>query len=90
MDNNEILLKSLSLLEAIYEDNLEEAKVLVEYLNDNFKPNNNFLYLNELLPLELIVNNIKNNTILYVLNNLNNVSKNIDELRWNINTINLL
>lgn len=88
--NNDILLNALSLLEAIYKNDLEKAKILVDYLNNNFEPQDGLYFLNDIIPLNSIVNNVNNDTVLYVLNNLKHMPEAIEQLKWNINSIYLL
>lgn len=93
MNENDIILKAISLLEAIQEDNIEEAKSLVNYLNTNFEPTEEFYSLNVLIPLHSVIvhDNNGNDTFLYVLNNLKYIDDvNYEQLKWNIYAINLL
>lgn len=90
MDKNDIILKAISLLEAIKKDDIEEAKNLVTYLNNNFEPTEELYYLNGLIPLHSVVIHYRNNTFLYVLDNLQHTGNNNEQLKWNVHTTNLL
>lgn len=78
--NNEI--KIIDLIIAIQDNNLDKAKELVKYLNNNFIIVDNEINLEELLGLFNKNFDINNETIDYVLDNLNYLN-NIDFLKWN-------
>jgi hypothetical protein len=80
----ELLDKSIALLNAIEQDNRDEAIDLVNYLNNNFEPLENMQQLNEIIPLGIWYNQRKddiNETFKYVLNNLQFMS-NMEQLQW--------
>ena len=71
-------------LNAIEQDNMDEAIDLVNYLNNNFEPLENLQQLNEIIPLGIWYNQRKDNineTFKYVLNNLQFID-NMEQLRW--------
>lgn len=80
----ELLDKSIVLLNAIEQDNMDEAIDLVNYLNNNFEPLENLQQLNEIIPLGIWYNQRKDNineTFKYVLNNLQFID-NMEQLQW--------
>lgn len=84
MNEKDIILKAIDLLKAIKDNDLTQAKELVDWLNLNFVESENLPCFNEVFPFyELYQNsfNKSNEALFYVLNNLDNV-KNIDRIRW--------
>lgn len=92
MNNREIMLMSISLLNAINENDLTTTKILVQDLNDNFQPSPNMQNLNQLISFSDIIENKNfeiNESFDYAINNLCNIS-NIDEIKWLITVLELL
>lgn len=85
MSEKDVILKAISLLEAIKTNNIDLTKSIVDELNANFVPTENVINFNELLPLYDIYSNLKvsNESFEYVLDNLKNIF-NIDRIRWSI------
>ena len=90
--NKEIIMTSISLLNAINNNDLNLTKELVENLNTNFVPTEDMQNLNQLISFSDIVVNrnyeIKE-SLEYALNNLNNVI-NTNIVKWNINFTKLI
>lgn len=70
MSEVEIILKTSDLLIAIEQNDLEQTKKLVEYLNINFQPSLLIPSLNGFLPFDSIFNKGINNSFIYLLDNL--------------------
>lgn len=90
MTENEILLATIDLINAIQFRDEEKAKNLVEFLNKNFTPNETIKNLDAFLPVYKFYDSDRNNPVLlYVIYNLNGLS-NLDELKWNISINNII
>ena len=90
--NKEIIMTSISLLNAINNNDLNLTKELVENLNINFVPTEDMQNLNQLISFSDIVENKNyeiNESLEYALNNLNNVI-NTNIVKWNINFTKLI
>ena len=90
--NKEIIMTSISLLNAINNNDLNLTKELVENLNTNFVPTEDMRNLNQLISFSDIVENRNyeiNESLEYALNNLNNVI-NTNIVKWNINFTKLI
>ena len=90
--NKEIIMTSISLLNAINNNDLNLTKELVENLNTNFVPTEDMQNLNQLISFSDIVENRNyeiNESLEYALNNLNNVI-NTNIVKWNINFTKLI
>lgn len=90
--NKEIIMTSISLLNAINNNDLSLTKELVENLNTNFVPTEDMQNLNQLISFSDIVENRNyevNESLEYALNNLNNVI-NTNIVKWNINFTKLI
>ena len=72
MTEKEIILKSIDLLKAIKQNDIEKTKELVEYLNVNFESTENIFNFNEIITLYEIFANMTyiTDSFAYVLNNL--------------------
>lgn len=84
-----IISKSISLLEAIKVNDINNVKLLVEDLNNNFIPSGQIISLDEIIPLQAIYNDKPddvNESFLYVVNNLKNVNQ-APQLKWYIKAI---
>lgn len=82
MTETDLVLTTIELLKAINQNDLENTKILVDYLNNNFEPMEGFMSLDEVIPLNDMLNN-NNESFLYVINNLQNYP-NIDRIQWYI------
>ena len=90
--NKEIIMTSISLLNAINNNDLNLTKELVENLNTNFVPTEDMRNLNQLISFSDIIENRNyeiNESLEYALNNLNNVI-NTNIVKWNINFTKLI
>lgn len=90
--NKEIIMTSISLLNAINNNDLNLTKELVENLNINFVPTEDMQNLNQLISFSDIAENKNyeiNESLEYALNNLNNVI-NTNIVKWNINFTKLI
>lgn len=90
--NKEIIMTSISLLNAINNNDLNLTKELVENLNVNFIPTEDMKNLNQLISFSDIAENRNyeiNESLEYALNNLNNVI-NTNIVKWNINFTKLI
>ena len=84
MTESEILLVVADLLIAMQNENLEETKKLVDFLNKNFTAIDNVKNLNELVPVyKLYSDNENHQSYIYVINNLNGLIG-IEQLKWNL------
>ena len=90
--NKEIIMTSISLLNAINNNDLNLTKELVENLNTNFVPTEDMRNLNQLISFSDIIENRNyesNESLEYALNNINNVI-NTNIVKWNINFTKLI
>lgn len=84
MTENEILLTIADLLIAMQNENLEETERIVNFLNENFIPNDQVKNFNELIPVyKLYSDNENNKAYIYVINNLNGLTD-IEQLKWSL------
>lgn len=83
MENKTILFNSISLIIAIRENDIKNAQLLVEELNNNFIPTEQIWSLDNIIPLKELYNefNNANDTLIYVINNLQHINNN-DALKW--------
>ena len=90
MIKNEILIAIMDLLSAMEENNLEETKKLVDFLNNNFIPSEEMQNYDKFIPIyDLYNSNVFNESYIYVIYNLNYVSSS-EELKWNLITNDLI
>lgn len=90
MIKNEILIAIMDLLSAMEENNLEETKKLVDFLNNNFTPSEEMQNYDKFIPIyDLYNSNVFNESYIYVIYNLNYVSSS-EELKWNLITNDLI
>lgn len=81
MADNEIMLKSIELLQAIGSRDLETTKELVEYFNENEDSINSFINFNQHF-LEKIEANFDNEALIYAINNLKDLKDSL--LQWTL------
>jgi hypothetical protein len=88
--STQVQIAIIDLIEAIKNNNLEEAKSQIEFINNNFITMSPTGILNEYIPFfELALSSGLNETIFYTLENLNNLSGK-DRILWNIEISTLL
>lgn len=81
MADNEIMLKSIELLQAIGSRDLEATKELVNYFNDNEDSINSFINFNQHF-LDKIDTNFDNEALIYAINNLKDLRNSL--LKWTL------
>ena len=81
MADNEIMLKSIELLQAIGYRDLEATKELVNYFNDNEDSINSFINFNQHF-LDKIDANFDNEALIYAINNLKDLKDSL--LKWTL------
>jgi hypothetical protein len=85
MTEADLILMSIDLLKSIEQNDLEKTKLLVNTLNENFKPVGGINSLDLIIPLnEMISENLTNESFIYVVNNLKHFL-NLDQIKWYIN-----
>lgn len=85
----EIMVSIINLIEDIKNNNLENAKTQVDFLNQNFSQTEDFGTLNDFIPFFDLSNLYNNETLEYAVNNLNNIYNN-KKIKWNILVRNLI
>lgn len=86
MNDKEIVLYSIELVQSIRSNDLEKAIILVQNLN-NIDSNDN-IDLGAIIQLGSLINDYLNDTLLYVINNLQNIQ--VDEIKWFVEYKNIL
>lgn len=81
MNDKDIVLKSIELVQAIRKNDLENTKVLVEYLNTNFDPEKNNVELGNVIQVGALVDDFSTNeSLIYMVENLQNLPT--EEVKW--------
>lgn len=96
MEKKELILKSISVIEAIENNDLEKVKILIDDLNYNLEQkeiNEGVTYYSsEFIPFNQLINSEKslNETLLYVVSNLNGIYGGRENIEWRVKTLLLL
>lgn len=81
MNDKDIVLKSIELVQAIRKNDLENTKVLVEYLNTNFDPEKNNVELGNVIQVGALVDDFSTNeSLIYMVENLQSLPT--EEVKW--------
>lgn len=83
MTENEIILKSIDLFNAVKENRIEDVKMNVEYFNNNFEPSVLIPALDGFFSFNEIFDKKTNESLFYVLNNLIYLDQK-DKIKWDI------